>query len=118
MPETGCTETELELCESAAALQRETCIPSFVDIEQSRIDNFELHEKCYKAMCFPLLCARREDVIKIVMSAVGVALRKRLPHGSQFYLQSSTLNSEARCMGRWLLEKRQSISLRQAQELR
>ena len=86
MPETGCTETELELCESAAALQRETCIPSFVDIEQSRIDNFELHEKCYKAMCFPLLCARREDVIKIVMSAVGVALRKRLPHGSQFYL--------------------------------
>ena len=68
-------------------------------------------------MCFPLLCARREDVIKIVMSAVGVALRKRLPHGSQFYLQSTTLNSEARCMGRWLLEKGQSISLRQAQEL-
>ena len=117
MPETGCTETELELCESAAALQCETCIPSFVDIEQSRIDIFELHEKCYKAVCFPLLCARREDVIKFVMSAVGVDLRKRLPHGSQFYLRSSTLSSEARCMRRWLLEEGQSISLRQAQEL-
>ena len=79
MPGAGCTGTELELCETAAAPRLVTCLSSFVDIEQSRIDNFELHEKCYKAMCFPLLCARREDVIKIVMSAVGVALLKRLP---------------------------------------
>ena len=50
----------------------------FVDIEQRRIDSRDRHEKYYYGICILTLYVKREGSMKIVKSAVNVALPRRL----------------------------------------